>query len=105
MGGAPPMNATRATLSGSAGIFTVMPGVEMRAGRDGAACQILLSEPRVSGTHASLKFEGGQLFVRDENSNNGTSINNGRIAASVWTPVPQGATLKFGPVEFAVRLE
>jgi hypothetical protein len=103
--GGPPMNATRATLSGAAGIFTVMPGMEMRAGRDGAACQILLSEPRVSGTHATLKFEGGQLWARDENSNNGTSINGARIPGSVWTPVPHGATLKFGPIEFAVRLE
>src|SRR5690606_3768810 len=40
---APPVaNVTRATLSGSQGIFTVLPGMEMSAGRDGAACQILL---------------------------------------------------------------
>jgi pSer/pThr/pTyr-binding forkhead associated (FHA) protein len=82
-----------------------MPGSEMRAGRDGASCQILLSEPRVSGVHATLKFDSGQLFVRDENSNNGTSINNQRIQGSIWTPVPHGAALRFGPVEFSVRLE
>jgi pSer/pThr/pTyr-binding forkhead associated (FHA) protein len=77
----------------------------MRAGRDGAACQILLNEPRVSGTHATLKFEGGQLLVRDENSNNGTFVNGGRIPAMTWTPIPPGGSLKFGPVEFSVRLE
>ncbi|MGK4006008.1 FHA domain-containing protein [Sorangium sp. So ce1036] len=101
----PPGGFSRATLSGAAGIFTVHPGVEMRAGRDGAACQILLSEPRVSGTHASVKLEAGQLFVRDEGSNNGTYVNGQRIAAAVWTPVPPGAALRFGPVEFSVRLE
>jgi hypothetical protein len=104
--GAPPVvNATRATLTGSQGIFTVLAGAEMRAGRDGAACQILLTEPRVSGTHAALKLEGGQLLVRDEGSNNGTFINGQRIAAQTWTPIPNGAQLRFGPVEFAIRLE
>lgn len=100
-----PGGASRATLSGPAGIFTVLPGPEVRAGRDGATCMIALSEPRVSGTHASLKLEAGQLFVRDEGSNNGTYVNGQRIAAAVWTPVPPGASLRFGPVEFSVRLE
>ncbi|WP_437736647.1 FHA domain-containing protein [Sorangium sp. So ce1335] len=100
-----PGGASRATLSGPAGIFTVLPGPEVRAGRDGAACMIALSEPRVSGTHASLKLEAGQLFVRDEGSNNGTYVNGQRVAAAVWTPVPPGASLRFGPVEFSVRLE
>ncbi len=102
---APMGGATRATLSGTAGIFTVSPGLEMRAGRDGASCQILLTEPRVSGVHAVVKFEAGQLYVRDENSNNGTFLNGQRIQGGVWTPVPPGAALRFGPVEFSVRLE
>jgi hypothetical protein len=107
MGGmGPPLGgATRATLSGPGGIFTVLPGMEMRAGRDGGACQILLTEPRVSGTHATVKFEGGQLLVRDENSNNGCFVNGQRLPGNVWTPVPPGSALRFGPVEFSVRLE
>lgn len=102
---APPAFVSRATLSGQAGIFTVLPGMEMKAGRDGALCQILLVEPRVSGAHATVKIESGQLFVRDDNSNNGTSINGQRLPPSVWSPVPQGAQLRFGPVEFMVSLE
>lgn len=105
MGGPPPGAASRAVLSGAAGIFTVHPGMEMRAGRDGSTCQILLSEPRVSGNHAAVKFEGGQLLVRDEGSNNGSFLNGQRLPAGVWTPVPPGAQLRFGPVEFSVRLE
>jgi hypothetical protein len=103
--GPPPGGARSGTLSGAAGIFTVHPGVEMRAGRDGAACQILLTEPRVSGTHSSVKLEGGQLLVRDENSNNGTFINGQRLPPGVWTPVASGSLVRFGPVEFSVRLE
>jgi hypothetical protein len=101
----PAGGASQATLSGSQGIFTILPGMEMRAGRDGSVCQILLTEPRVSGTHSSLKIEGGQLLVRDESSNNGTHINGQRIPPGVWTPVGPGAQLRFGPVEFSVRLE
>jgi len=101
----PPGGASRATLSGAAGIFTVLPGMEIRAGRDGAACQILLSEPRVSGTHAVVKLEGGQLLVRDEGSNNGTYVGGQKIQPHVWTPVPPGGMIRFGPVEFSTRLE
>jgi hypothetical protein len=101
MGGA----ANRAVLSSSIGVFTFMPGQEMRVGRDGSSCQIVINEPRVSGNHAVIKFENGQVSVRDENSNNGTNINQNRIPPLVWTVVPPGAVLRFGPVEFTVRLE
>jgi hypothetical protein len=106
-GAAPPLTGTptRGVIAGAAGVFTITAGLEMRVGRDGAACQILLTEPRVSGSHAVLKFEAGQLLVRDEGSNNGTYLNGQRLPAATWTPIPPGAALRFGPVEFAVRLE
>jgi hypothetical protein len=104
-GGAAPGVPTRGVITGAAGVFTVMAGLEMRVGRDGATCQILLTEPRVSGTHAVLKFEAGQFLVRDESSNNGTYLNGQRLPAGLWTPIAPGAALRFGPVEFAVRLE
>ncbi|MCB9576165.1 MAG: FHA domain-containing protein [Polyangiaceae bacterium] len=98
-------SVSRATLQGSAGVFTVVPGIEMKAGRDGSQCGILLTEPRVSGLHASVKLDNGQLLIRDENSNNGTLVNGNRIAPGTWTPVQDGSLLRFGPVEFSVRLE
>jgi pSer/pThr/pTyr-binding forkhead associated (FHA) protein len=55
--------------------------------------------------HATLRFDAGQLLVRDETSNNGTWVAGNRIAPGVWTPVPVGAPLRFGPIEFAVQLE
>ena len=105
MAGPAPRYVSSATLSGSQGIFTVLPNTEMKAGRDGALCQILLNEPRVSGAHATLKIENGQFLVRDDNSNNGTMINGQRLPPSVWSPLGQGASLRFGPVEFTVSLE
>jgi hypothetical protein len=97
--------ANSASIIGAAGQFAIRAGIEVKVGRDPAQCPITLSEPRVSGVHATLKFEAGQLFVRDEGSNNGSYINGSRLPAQTWTPVPGNATLKFGPVEFRVKLE
>ena len=101
----PSAGASAASLRGAAGQFTVRPGSEVRVGRDPAQCPIYLSEPRISGVHATLKLEAGQLLVRDETSNNGTWVAGSRLAPGAWTQVPQGAPLRFGPVEFEVQLE
>jgi pSer/pThr/pTyr-binding forkhead associated (FHA) protein len=74
-------------------------------GRDAAQCPIALNEPRVSSVHATVKLESGQLMVRDEGSNNGTHVAGVRISPGTWVAVPPGAQLRFGPLEFAVRLE
>jgi pSer/pThr/pTyr-binding forkhead associated (FHA) protein len=82
-----------------------MPGFEMRVGRDAAQCQIVFTEARVSSVHATLKMEAGQLYVRDDQSNNGTFVNGNRLAPGVWTPVPPGSVVKFGPVDLSVQLD
>ncbi len=94
-----------ATIVGAAGQFAIGGGIEVRVGRDPVACPITLTEPRVSGVHATLKFEGGQLMVRDEGSNNGTYVSGVRIAPHAWTPAFAGASLRFGPVEFTVKVD
>jgi hypothetical protein len=104
-GVAPGGVASAATIRSAAGQFTIRSGAEVRVGRDPAQCPIFLGEPRVSGVHATLKVEAGQLVVRDESSNNGTWVSGARIAPGVWTAVPVGLPLRFGPIEFAVQLE
>ena len=101
----PAGGGTRAVLNGAAGTYAVSPNIEMSVGRDAAKCHITLIEPRVSGVHATLKFEGGQLYVRDENSNNGTFVDGHRLAPGVWTVAPAGTALRIGPVEFGIRIE
>ena len=44
-------------------------------------------------------------MVRDEGSNNGTYVGGTRITAKVWTPVPVGGQLRFGPVEFTAKID
>jgi pSer/pThr/pTyr-binding forkhead associated (FHA) protein len=97
--------AQQAVLSGPPGIYPVAPGREVRVGRDPGMADICLTEPRISGMHGTLKFESGALYVRDEGSNNGTFVSGSRVASHVWTAVPAGAIVKFGPIEFSVRLE
>ncbi len=96
---------TSATLTGPSGVFTILAGQEVRAGRDATQCVIALDEPRISGVHASLKLEGGQLYVRDENSNNGTLVNGNRLSPGVWSPVQPGSIVRFGPIEFSAAVQ
>ncbi len=96
--------ASCAVLQGAPGTYTILNGQELRAGRDPNHCGIVFNEPRVSGVHATLKFENGQLLVRDENSNNGTLVNNVRLTPAVWSPVPSGSLLRLGPIELSVRI-
>ena len=106
--GPPPVidgQATRATIVGPVGQFPILPGSEVRVGRDAAQCAVALSEPRISGVHSTLKFEAAHLWVRDEQSNNGTYVAGERLPPGAWTVVPSGRVLRFGPVEFDVRLE
>ena len=103
--GSPAGAPTCAVLQGAPGTYTLLNGQELKAGRDPNQCGIVIHEPRISGVHATLKLENGQLLVRDENSNNGTLINNVRLTPAVWSPVPSGSLLRLGPVELSVRLQ
>ena len=94
-----------ATIVGAPGQFSILPGTEVKVGRDPAQCPVYLNEPRVSGVHCTLKFEGAQLWARDETSNNGTYVDNNRLAPGQWFPVPAGSHLRFGPIEFSVRVD
>ncbi|HTM43737.1 MAG TPA: FHA domain-containing protein [Polyangiaceae bacterium] len=105
MGGAPAMSASRATLQGTAGSYSLRNGSELKLGRDPNQCNIVIPEPAVSSLHATLKLDNGVFYVRDEGSNNGTFVNNAGIAPRVLISVTNGSLLRFGPVEFTVRLE
>jgi len=100
----PPSMPTRALLQSHLGQYPVGPHPS-KVGRDPGICDIVLTEPRVSGMHAAVKFEYGQLMVRDEGSNNGSYINGARLQPHGWQPVADGSVLRFGPIEFTVRFE
>ena len=84
----PPMARWRARSSrGAAGrLHGRRPAARSRPAATARFARSCSTEPRVSGQHASLKVEGGQFFVRDENSNNGTFLNGQRLAAGRVDP-------------------
>lgn len=50
-------------------------------GRDDA-CTLAINNPTVSTHHASLRYEDGQWFIKDNGSTNGTKVNGKRILES-----------------------
>lgn len=58
-------------------------------------------EPSVSSHHCEILLRGGQVFVNDLNSTNGTYINGEKIARE--TPLKPGEVLRLGQIE--MRLE
>lgn len=63
------------------------------------ACTIRLSEPEVSGEHASLRWTGGVWEVQDLHSRNGTYVGRRRLGPGERIVVAAGATLGFGRVD------
>jgi len=69
-------------------------------GRD-PNCDIVLADDDVSRRHAKIYLMGGMVKIKDENSVNGTFINNVRITE--MTTVPLNAELIFGSNQFFLR--
>lgn len=65
------MTAAGSTLEVTVGLrsWTLQPGQRVLIGR-GADAQILVADPKVSRTHASLQYDGG-WWIQDENSAGG----------------------------------
>jgi hypothetical protein len=48
-------------------------------GRDGASCDLVLDDPKVSGRHASIRYENGVFVLKDLDSRNHTFVNKRRV--------------------------
>jgi hypothetical protein len=70
-------------------------------GRD-ISCQIRLSDPEVSRNHALLWIDHRNLYIRDENTGNGTYLNDHRIPPNQPIALAPGSQLRFGSVSFIV---
>src|SRR6266571_4118020 len=66
-------------------------------------CTIPLAGKQVRRQHAHFYFEGGQYFVQDIGSSNGTYVNGKRIPAHHPTPINEGDTFQIGPYLFGLR--
>ncbi len=66
-------------------------------------CSMQLNYKTVSGNHADLTLEGGELWVTDLNSTNGTYVNGRRIAEP--TQLREEDLLQFADLAFRVKSE
>lgn len=58
---------------------------ELLVGRD-RSCDVVLTDPAVSRTHARLVFRGSSWIVQDLESTNGTFLNGARVGRSELRP-------------------
>jgi len=67
-------------LNGSrAGEKLGLGGSGIRIGREGAICEIVLENPKVSRLHAEVVSIDGKVLLIDRNSSNGTYVNDQKI--------------------------
>jgi len=71
-------------------------------GRD-EQCQLRPASPAISKRHCALMVRGGQVFVRDFGSTNGTFVNGQLVEGEV--ELFDQDLLKVGPLEFRVGME
>jgi len=63
------------------------------------SCDICISDPTISGHHCTLlKLEDERYAVRDENSTNGTKVNEEKVTDQI-VPLTNGDILQVGAVE------
>jgi len=78
--------------------YPLEPGQQVKLGRDGDECQIVLGDPLCSRVHAVAEFDGNRWRVRDAESRNGTYVNERKIDNAV---LAAGHILRIGSTEFS----
>ncbi|MFN2386909.1 MAG: FHA domain-containing protein [Thermoanaerobaculia bacterium] len=87
-----PAKLTLYPSRGASRHWVLPPEDELRAGRD-ADSDVLLQDPRVSGRHALLCWDGTAWSLADAGSKNGTFVNGARADGS---PLADGDWISFG---------
>lgn len=64
---------------------------------------IVIPDPYVSGTHASIEIVGNEVRITDLGSTNGTFLGEVRLTPNLPTPVEPGAILTLGKSQFVVE--
>ena len=104
--GAPAVGALVAVNGGSTlpltkALLTSKDGLVI--GRSPRLSNIVIKDGRVSRRHLRLRLLGGDLFVEDLNSTQGTSVAGEAIAPLVATKIQQGDVLKIAAAEYRLQ--
>jgi S1-C subfamily serine protease len=80
--------------------FQVKPDGDF-IGRDGGSSQIVIGDPRISKRHVWIGVRGGRVVIEDQNSRNGTFVNDPRSARVTEAPLNAGDTVILGESDVA----
>jgi V8-like Glu-specific endopeptidase len=80
--------------------FDVRPDGDF-IGRDGGSSQIVIGDPRISKRHLWIGVKGGRVVIEDQNSRNGTFVNDPRSARVTETQLNAGDTVILGESDVA----
>ena len=80
--------------------FQVKPDGDF-IGRDGGSSQIVIGDPRISKRHVWIGVRGGRVVIEDQNSRNGTFVNDPRSARVTETSLNAGDTVILGESDVA----
>ena len=70
-------------------------------GRDGGSSQIVLGDPRISKRHVWIGVKNGQVVITDQNSRNGTFINDPKSPRVTETSLNAGDIVILGESDVA----
>lgn len=70
-------------------------------GRDGGSSQIVIADPRISKRHIWIGVRNGRVVIEDQNSRNGTFVNDPRSARVTETSLNSGDTVILGESDVA----
>jgi len=70
-------------------------------GRDGGSSQIVVADPRISKRHVWIGVKNGRVVIEDQNSRNGTFVNDPRSARVTERPLNPGDTVILGESDVA----
>ena len=70
-------------------------------GRDGGSSQIVIGDPRISKRHVWIGVKNGRVVITDQNSRNGTFVNDPRSARVNETSLNPGDTVILGESDVA----
>jgi V8-like Glu-specific endopeptidase/uncharacterized SAM-binding protein YcdF (DUF218 family) len=70
-------------------------------GRDGGSSQIVIADPRISKRHLWIGVKNGRVVIEDQNSRNGTFVNDPKSARVTERPLNGGDTVILGESDVA----
>ena len=80
--------------------FKIKPDGEF-IGRDGGSSQIVLGDPRISKRHVWIGVKGGRVVITDQNSRNGTFVNDPKSQRVTETSLNAGDVVILGESDVA----